>query len=152
MTAVEQAVRWELEKVDAPCWTSADRLSHACIEISTEVPLTADGRRLPREGMNRWYPTMASIQMEDPSLLLSDDLRALAAKLIEAADRIDEIDGPPLRTLPVAPGQLDAGLTLFRLTPTHRKRSVWGGPAVGCTGCDFIGSSWDEHPDAGLSS
>ena len=39
-------------------------------------------------------------------------------------------------------------LTPFTVTVEHRQRSIWGGPAVGCTGCDFIGESWDEHPEA----
>lgn len=77
------------------------------IEVEVEVPFGHDGKRLPRGPLTRYYPAMASVDVPPDALscLLEEDLRQLAAKLVEAADCIARLDGPS--PAPV-PGQTEA--------------------------------------------
>ena len=109
--SAERAEHWEVEVVERIPWTSADGITEAEVRVSCEVPLSKDGKRLPRDTWNRWYPAMADVEVDDECpfrLLLGDDLRSLAAALLRAADTIDRLDGPPASV--VAPGQTEAHL------------------------------------------
>ena len=106
--AAERADHWEVETVERIPWRSVDQITEAEIRVSCEVPLSKDGKRLPRDPWNRWYPAMADVEVDDECpfrLLLGDDLRSLAAALLKAAATIDRLDGQEEQ---VAPGQVGA--------------------------------------------
>lgn len=83
-----KATWWSLERVyERDVIVGVDTIT---VAVRAEVPMSADGYRVHRYG-NRYYPTMIDVE-EWPTLLLPDDVRKLAAVLIEAADVCDRID------------------------------------------------------------
>lgn len=101
----DPVARWGVETALAIEWTPAVEHRPVGIEVEVEVPFDHAGKRLPRGPLTSYYPAMASVGVPPDalSLLLEDDLRRFAALLIEAADKIAELDGPS----PVSPGQLE---------------------------------------------
>lgn len=61
------------------------------IEVSSEVPMSADNYRVLRRG-NRYYPTLITIETPPHLTLHADTARNLARALMQAAEAVDKID------------------------------------------------------------
>lgn len=68
---------------------------YATLSVGVETCITEDNYLVHRTAENAYYPPIAHLEVSDTDLtwLLADDLRALAAMLLAAADRCDEIEG-----------------------------------------------------------
>jgi hypothetical protein len=59
------------------------------VSVSTEVPVDADNYLLVRNADNYYWPSMVEVAGRS---MVSADARELAAALIQAADKADELD------------------------------------------------------------
>lgn len=86
-----EATWWTTEDV----WTRDLEMSsgprNVTIDVSCEVPISEDNYPLIRNEPNAYWPAMVAL---NGVLFITDDIRAFAALLIEAADVADEIDAP----------------------------------------------------------
>lgn len=68
----------------------------AVVSLAVEVPISKDNYVVHRRGDNVYYPVSVQLHVSSDELnwLFPAEARALAAALIKAADRADELDGP----------------------------------------------------------
>ena len=67
----------------------------AVVSLTPEVPVSEDNYVVHRTGENFYYPVSVELRVTSSELrwLFPDEARALAAALVKAADRADELDG-----------------------------------------------------------
>lgn len=95
-----EASWWTTESIYAGEWESEVFRFTASIDVSAEVPISEDNYRVVRRG-NRYWPTTIDLTFANEDgreakigWLWPKEARALAARLIEAADAADAIDKP----------------------------------------------------------
>lgn len=66
------------------------------VSLAVEVPISDDNYVVHRRGDNVYYPVSVQLHVTSAELnwLFPDEARALAAALVKAADRAEELDGP----------------------------------------------------------
>lgn len=91
---------------DARWWSSRDEPigqlqfvmfnEQAVVLLSVEVPVSEDNYIVHRRGDNVYHPVSVQLHVTSDELnwLFPDEARALAAALVKAADRAEELDGP----------------------------------------------------------
>lgn len=91
-----QPHHWDAEEIQTLPFTTTDTLTTIAIRVVSEIPIDAEGNRLPRYG-NRYYPTTVFFgddSEKGPPMLTSDDCRVLSSQLLAAAALADAIDAP----------------------------------------------------------
>ena len=68
----------------------------AVVSLDVEVPISDDNYIVHRRGDNVYYPVSVLLHVTSQELnwLFPHEARALAAALVKAADRAEELDGP----------------------------------------------------------
>jgi hypothetical protein len=68
----------------------------AVVSLDVEVPISDDNYIVHRRGDNVYYPVSVRLHVTSRELnwLFPHEARALAAALVKAADRAEELDGP----------------------------------------------------------
>lgn len=86
---------WSSETVYEGQWQSSVHQHQAVVKVSAEVPISDENFKVHRRG-NRYYPTSVDVDLSLDWLhaLFPEEARELAALLIAAADKVDEIDNP----------------------------------------------------------
>lgn len=90
----EQAGWWTLDKLMAEHFVVPIFNDVLTVDVSTEVPRRADGRRCLRTLENCYWPTLIEVEGPAKMTLHADTARELGELLIRAADIADKADVP----------------------------------------------------------
>lgn len=89
-----KAAWWTSDKSYSESITTECEYCTVDICLTPELPISEDNYPLLRTQENCYWPCGIGIEWEGDSVLLSDDLRALAAFFTKMADKADELNKP----------------------------------------------------------
>ena len=77
------------------------------VQLAVEVPIDEENYVVHRRGDNVYHPVSVQLHVTSNELnwLFPDEARAIAAALVRAADRADELDGPLADPAPAEDGE-----------------------------------------------